>query len=443
MKGFPNIPLQTTVQLTLTPPHPAQAKIFQEAKRFNVLSCGRRFGKTTMGMDRLIHPALAGKPVAWFSPTYKQLSEAWRNFETTLSPIITRKQASEHRLELRSGGTIEAWSLENPDSGRGRAYAAVVIDEAAMVAKLQSAWQESIRPMLTDYRGDAWFLSTPKGTANYFHTLFQRGVDQRTGGPASKGEWRSWRLPTSSNPFIVAEEIEAAKDDLSDLAFSQEYLAQFVSWEGAVFRKITDAVDDKLPLTKGKAAAIGVDWGRTNDYTVFVAMDEALSVIGMDRFRGIEYSLQRGRLQAFSERFGNPVIYAESNSIGGPVIEQLQKDDIKVKPFLTTNASKAEAVEGLALSFERSLIHIPNDPVLIGELQAFEGNKLPSGLIRYEAPDNGHDDTVIALAICHFAIVGRRGRVNKDFIRQMMEANNAMSGNPNKIDNGRLQPENI
>src|SRR5215469_1251451 len=266
-----------TVQLRLPTPHPAQQTIIQESKRFNIVCCGRRWGKTTLGQDRVIHPALSGKPAAWFSPTYRLLSDSWRSLASTLHPITTRKSDSEHRLELRGGGVIEAWSIDNPDSGRGRAYAAVVVDEAALVVDLEHAWQESIRPMLTDYRGDAWFLSTPKGVANYFHTLYQKGHG------VLKSEWRSWSMPTSANPFIDCEENEAAKDDLSDLAFAQEYLAQFVSWQGAVFRKILDAVSIAPP--SGQANVIGVDWGRTNDYTVFAVVSDCGEVIKIDRFR--------------------------------------------------------------------------------------------------------------------------------------------------------------
>lgn len=85
--------------------------------------------------------------------------------------------------------------------------------------------------------------------------------------------------------------------------------------------------------------------------------------------------------------------------MGGPVCEQLLRDGLRVKPFQTTNASKSEAIEALALAFERSEIRIPNDPALIGELQAFEAKPLPSGLMRYQAPEGGHDDCVMSLAI--------------------------------------------
>jgi phage FluMu gp28-like protein len=276
----------------------------------------------------------------------------------------------------------------------------VVVDEAALVVDLERAWQESVRPMLTDYRGDAWFLSTPKGTANYFHTLYQKGHG------LLKGEWRSWSMPTSANPLIDPAEIAAAREDLSDLAYSQEYEAAFVSWAGAVFRKILDAVSTSP--AQGKAAVIGADWGRTNDYTVFIVISETGEVMEIDRFRGIEYSLQRARLQALYERHGKPTILAEANSMGGPVIEQLARDGLKVKPFWTSNASKAEAIETLALAFERGEIKIPNDPVLIGELQAFEAKPLPSGLMRYEAPSGGHDDCVLALCIAWQGVAGHK-----------------------------------
>ena len=372
-------------------------------------------------MDRLIHPALAGKPTAWFSPTYRQLSDAWRELQSTLHPIIARKNESEHRLELRGGGVIEAWSLDSPDSGRGRAYACVIIDEAALVADLERAWQESIRPMLTDYRGSAWFLSTPKGTSNYLHTLYQKGHR------LLKGDWRSWQMPTAANPYIDKAEIESAKEDLTDLAFSQEYLAAFVSWAGAVFRKITDAVYLTPPV--GKAAVIGVDWGRTNDYTAFAVLSDAGELMEIDRFRGIEYSLQRARLQALYERHGRPTILAEANSMGGPVIEQLARDGLRVKPFLTTNASKSEAIEALALAFEQGTIRIPNDPALIGELQAFEAKPLPSGLMRYAATSGGHDDMVMALAIGWQGVAGRKYKpLDPEFLRQFGEANSEMAG---------------
>jgi len=128
--------------------------------------------------------------------------------------------------------------------------------------------------------------------------------------------------------------------------------------------------------------------------------DTGGQVLAIDRFRGLEYSLQRARLQAFWERLGQRSwIFAESNSMGGPVIEQLRRDGLPVTAFTTTNASKAMAIDALALAFERGSITIPNHAALLGELQAFEAKSLPSCMTRYAAPEGLHDDCVMSLAL--------------------------------------------
>src|SRR5690606_16562371 len=99
---------------------------------FNVLNCGRRFGKTALGIHRLT-PALHGDPVAWFSPTYKMLEEVWRETKHSFAEVIARPSEAQKRLELVTGGVIDMWSLDRADSVRGRKYKRVIIDEAAMV----------------------------------------------------------------------------------------------------------------------------------------------------------------------------------------------------------------------------------------------------------------------------------------------------------------------
>ena len=212
---------------------------------------------------------------------------------------------------------------------------------------------------------------------------------------------------------------------MTELAFAQEYLAQFVSWEGAVFRRIRDAVMDPLPANI-PAVVIGVDWGRTTDYTVFIAIGQHGHVLGMDRFRGVEYSIQRGRLAEFWRKHGSrSVIVAEANSMGGPVIEQLQHDGLPVHAFTTTAVSKSAIIEALALAFERGALRIPNDPVLMGELQAYEGKQTPSGMTRYSAPDGMHDDTVMALAMGWSGIC-LRNEAQADIQRRANQHSNPM-----------------
>jgi hypothetical protein len=99
----------------------------------------------------------------------------------------------------------------------------------------------------------------------------------------------------------------------------------------------------------------------------------------MDRSNRVDYTLQRERLRALADQWRPKQIIAEQNSIGQPIIEQLGRDGLHIQPFIATNASKAQALEALALAFERADIRILNDPMLMSELVAYQAERLPSG----------------------------------------------------------------
>jgi hypothetical protein len=116
-----------------------------------------------------------------------------------------------------------------------------------------------------------------------------------------------------------------------------------------------------------------------------------------DRFTQIDYNIQAGRLKALYKRFPGPII-AEYNSMGGPMVERLQMEGLPVTGFVTTSKTKEVLIRGLESAFENGEIRILNDPVLIGELQAYEQERMASGW-RFNAPGGTHDDMVISLAL--------------------------------------------
>lgn len=363
----------------------------REAKRFNVATCGRRFGKTTWGENRLIRPALEGYPAAWFSPTYKMLTEVWRDVRDLLAPLTVGGDRQQHRIELISGGVVEFWSLDNPQAPRGRKYKIAVIDEAGFVPDLEYAWNAVIRPTLMDYRGDAWFLGTPKGY-NYFHTIWQRGQ-------GDDPEWQSWQMPTSANPYIAAEEIEAARLELPESTFLQEIMASFLPDGAGVFRQVRRQ-STGMPIAgpeSGHTHVIGCDWGQIEDYTVFSVIDAtAKREVWLERFRRVEYTLAVERLRMLWDRYKPTMAIPELNSIGRPVVEQLRRANIRIMPFTMSNASKHALVESLAVALERGELTLLNDPAGIAEMEAFESDRTPGGMVRYGAPSGMHDDIVIA-----------------------------------------------
>ena len=384
-----------TLTLTLPKPHEAQRRIIREAARFNVVNCGRRFGKTILGIDRAVTPAVIPHPVGWFSPTYKDMLEVWREMNAALQPAIKRRNVQERRLENIAGGVVEFWSLDNPDAGRGRKYSRIIVDEAAKVPNLLDIWHLTLRPTLADLRGDAWFLSTPRGR-NGFWKMYQWGQD------GENSEWKSWQMPTMSNPYINDGEIEAMRREMPEQRFRQEILAEFLEDAGGVFRRVVEAATAQPQdgPVDGHSYVMGVDWAQQHDFTVITVMDVTTKeLVHIDRFNQIDYAVQRGRLQALAERFQPTTIIAETNSIGLPNIESLLAAGLPVQGFTTTNATKAAAVDALALAFERGDIRILNDGVLIGELQAYEMSRTKTGLRSFNAPDGMHDDTVISLAL--------------------------------------------
>lgn len=413
-----------TLSLQLPRPHAGQRQIFDAARRFNVVACGRRFGKTIAGVDRLLAPALAGYPVAWMSPTYRMLSEVWREAKRLLKPLARHIDSQEKRIELITGGVIEFWSLTNADSIRGRKYKRVIIDEAAMVPGLLDAWNLVIRPTLTDYKGDAFFLSTPKGR-NGFYTLFTRGQDPL------QPDWAAFQMPTTTNPHIDPIEVDAAKAEIPELVFLQEYLATFLDDQNGLFRSVlaaaiaeahSDADGRPQPL-RGHSYVFGVDWGRQNDYTVISVVDTTtLAQVYLDRFQQVDYALQRGRLAGLAAIFQPTVIVAEANNMGGPLVEDLRQS-LPVQPFWTSNSTKKEIIDDLALGFEQGTFTILNDAIQVGELLQFEQTRLPSGLWRYAAAGNGHDDCVIALALSKYAAAhGAAQLVDNPFYRDPVAA---------------------
>lgn len=177
---------------------------------------------------------------------------------------------------------------------------------------------------------------------------------------------------------------------------------------GAVFRKIETAITADIPLgpEPGRSYFMGCDWGQKNDFCAFAVVDDRGKLVELDRFRGLDYGVARGRLAALRQKWRNAYTVAEANSMGLPIIEDLHRSGITIQAFHMSNASKSEIVESLSLAFEQERVQIPHDPVLIAELASFEASKTPSGMTKYAAGGSGHDDLVISLAIAHFASGG-------------------------------------
>ena len=381
-------------EITLPRLYPAQQVVRKQARRYNMICCGRRWGKTTMAINLLAEILLSGKPVGWFAPNYKLLTEVWRDVTERFAPIQRRINTQDRRVEYITGGTLEFWSLDNKKAARSRKYARVIVDEAAFCQDLDVMWRRSIRPTLTDLSGDAWFISTPDGR-NAFYRMWQFAQERPTWYTVQRSSW--------DNPFLPIADLEDLKQQLPERDYIQEIMAKFVSEEGSVFRNVNGAVTLDKSLTEpdpNSTYVFGVDWGRTNDATVCVIVDITnRQVVHVDRMVRTGFDLQVGRLKMLFDKWRPTTVLAETNSMGMPLIEQLQKLGLPMRGFTTSNSTKAEIIEKLAIAIEKGEIGLVNHPQMIQELIAYTQERSPTGIYKYGAPQGEHDDCVMALAM--------------------------------------------
>ncbi len=404
------------VRVKLYAPHTGQKKIHRSKKRFRVVACGRRYGKTLLACNEIVGFALSHSNAncAWVAPWFRQSKVAYRlirrAFAKSGNQVIVNKSDSELRLEFANGSVIQFFSAENHNNIRSEGYHFIVIDEAGDALRDPAVWFDSIRATLTDTDGQAVIIGTPKGR-NLFFQLFARGED-----PAFE-EWESFHAPTSDNPCIPAKEIEAAKQELPEDSFVQEYLARFLEGGAGVFKGIDACIagtlDPEYERITGHLYSIGFDPAKYQDYSVLTLIDASTKqVVGWMRINQIDYTIQLQMVADIAAKFGAHVLM-DMTGVGDPLLEQLQilagQMGFTAEGYLFTNASKKALIESLQLGIQNRDISFPDIPVLVNELRIFEYVMTKARQLSYSAPKGAHDDAVISLALAYMLAKQPRG----------------------------------
>ena len=228
------------VDIVLQAPHEGQLRAWKSRGRFTALRCGRRWGKTALAESIAAQCSATGLPIGIFAPDYKILSETYRDLEHLLLPVTADSNKTEGIIRLTTGGRVDFWTLNNPRAGRSRKYGGVIIDEAAFAdGDMEHVWQNAIAPTLLDYQGWAWAMSTPNGkdSKNWFYRIC---TDKSLG-------WTEFHAPTSDNPILDKDAVEKLRDLYPPLVYQQEYLADFVDWNGAAFFAESAFLEDGKP----------------------------------------------------------------------------------------------------------------------------------------------------------------------------------------------------
>ena len=237
--------------------------------RFKVCVAGRRFGKSYLSMREICYRAREpNKEIFYLTTSYRAAKMIlWKPLKRRLMDLkwVRKINETEMSILLKNGSTISLKGAEDPDKLRGVSLDYVVIDEAAE-CKLESLWGEVVRPALADRQGGALFIGTPKGRSNPFYDLYQFAND------GANTDWAAWQYTTLDGGFVTEKEIEAARADMREKQFKQEFLASFETDESRVawaFERDTHVID-KPEHINTEQLLVGLDFN-VNPMSVCIA----------------------------------------------------------------------------------------------------------------------------------------------------------------------------
>ena len=240
-----NVPPADHLAAVLTPrwfmlkQHAVQRRLWLDPYRFKVIPAGRRSGKTENAKRKVVRAGFRGNRhgnARYFAaaPTWAQAKRIfWADLKALIPKRFMAGSPSEGELTIRliSGSEICVFGLDKPERIEGSPWDGGILDEYGNMKK--EAWGAHVRPALSDRQGWCWLTGVPEGR-NHYYDVYQRARSDAT------GEWGAYTWKSSE--VLPAAEIEAARRDLDELTFLQEYEASFVNFLGRAYH----AFDEKI-----------------------------------------------------------------------------------------------------------------------------------------------------------------------------------------------------
>jgi hypothetical protein len=396
-------------------PHNKQKEILKCNEREIIVCAGRRFGKSALCgyiivktfLDAIfdIRKGTRKSIKIWIvAPTYELTNKVFEYvvrfllaFDKSFGQYISGGQGRPGQLKISEGIWIQCKSTTEPMSLLGEELDLEIIDEAALVP--EKVYQQYIYPTTISKSRDTKtiLISTPRGKnwfSNLYHILAEKGS--------------AFHFTTLDGVETDETKLELIKKVTPELLFRQEYMAEFVDEAGIVFRNV-DKVIKPYVEQEGKRDhyyIMGVDLGTVNDYTVITVIDRNThEVVHWDRFKGIDYTQQKDLIRAKALKYNNARVIIDATGVGRPVYDDLRSSGVFVEDFTFSGKSKEELVGRLIVFIDEIYLRIPNIPVLVSELKAFEYkfiNERTGELLKntkYGAPVGFHDDAVMSLGL--------------------------------------------
>lgn len=375
--------------------------------RFLFIATGTKTGKTSALAIWDAEGIALGERCAWVGPYYKRTRTGFEIIASAFGDAaragLAKIREDKMQIELAStGGVLECFSGDNPDSIYGERFHRVVVDEAT---RQPAAVLPAVVSTVTATGGKIRFaFNLDRGRKNW---AVQGFLNARAGGDPDHG---FVFLTTAESPYVPKESIEAARRTLPDSVFRALYLGEIQEDGAGVFRGVERCHAGELagPVA-GHRYVVGVDLGRKNDWTVAVVIDLATShVVAFERFFGVAWTDQWTRIAGIASRYNRALVIPDATGVGDVAVDELRQLRVNMRPVVITggrNVSeegvpKTALIQSLMVAVENREFTFPASlEVLTNELLNFEYDTTASGALVYSAPDGAHDDAVLALAL--------------------------------------------
>lgn len=388
-----------------------QAFVHASDAEIRTVMAGRQSGKTMTGVAEIcLWAQQAPDQILWWvAPSYKVMDKPWRDIKAHLPANIVKKspERDNPRFELHNGSTIYIKSADAPDSLVSEKLHGLVGDEAGQWKS--TVWYMGLLPMFNTTKMRALFIGTPRGR-NWFYDLWMRGrvnglysedpirVEEVIDGQRVAMTYHSFHWTSYDSPYKSLEVLSEARRTSPQDLFAQEYLAEPIENAQGVFKKVYDRVKGiSGPTTINW---LGVDLASKHDFSAFALMNANREVFHIERSQE-DYPIQKQRIAALALKY-NARIVIDATGLGLPVSQDIRAAGFQVEDVTLSNEKKRNVIDQLRVAFEVGAISIPNDADLLDELISYEYAVLPSGALRYSAPEGKHDDQVIAVALANW-----------------------------------------
>jgi len=346
--------------------HKKQQEIFNDPARYKVIAKGRRFGLTKGLANYVIENMLDDvTPVLWVDTIYGNIE---RYVDRYFIPIL--KQIPKNLWRWRSvkndlkiiDAVCEFRSADSPENIEGFSYKLIVLNEAGIILKNKRLWEESIAPMVLDYKAKVLIGGTPKGKKlkrnhedHLFYELYKRGERSNppTGRAGVKGEkdeppfssplskkgennmWKSFNYSSYENPLLEAEEIDRLAKEIPLQLRKQEIYAEFIDsqeqgivnpewWRyyrfedlntKRIIRKI-QSWDTAFKTDELNCFSVCTTWAVTSDGYYLIS-------IWRDRF---EFPDLKRKVAELYEKFRVDEVLIEDKASGQSLIQELNRE---------------------------------------------------------------------------------------------------------------------